>query len=138
MSEQNLPTSAVDFAPPGVVRGQPRVWLGVEGAAVLFIVTAIYRIGGYSWLLYAVLFLLPDISILGYLLGPRVGAACYNLLHNYALPIVLIALCRIMNLSPAIPLIWAAHVAFDRVFGYGLKYDQGFNFTHLSGPRKSD
>ena len=132
MSESNLPVATPPTGLPGVVVGQPRFWLGLEAAIALLLITAIYHINGYSWLLYAVVFFMPDISIFAYLLNTRTGAVCYNALHNYVLPMVLLVICHLAGLSLAIPLIWSAHVAFDRAFGYGLKYDQGFTFTHLS------
>jgi hypothetical protein len=115
----------------GTVLGQPRLWLGFEGASVLFLATAVYAINGYPWLMYLILFFAADVSIFGYLAGPRVGAICYNALHNYAFPIAALAACHIAGFSLAIPTIWIAHVAFDRMIGYGLKYDAGFTFTHL-------
>lgn len=65
--------------------------------------------------------------------GPRVGSACYNLGHILVLPLILllfaIATHRHTLMSPA--LIWLAHIFFDRLLGYGLKYPHGFKDTHL-------
>jgi hypothetical protein len=80
------------------------------------------------------LFLLPDLSMLGYLRSKRIGAIGYNLAHTYSAPALLAAGQWFLSgqLSP-LWLIWAAHIAFDRMLGYGLKESAGFGFTHL-GP----
>jgi hypothetical protein len=86
-----------------------------------------------SWWVYAILFLAPDLSFLGYLAGPRIGAVVYNSAHSYMAPVALMtagfALASPLVLS--IALIWLAHIGIDRALGYGLKYSAGFTFTHL-------
>lgn len=90
-----------------------------------------YARGGHSWALFALLFLAPDLSFAGYLAGPRAGAAAYNLLHSYVGPAGA-AVLALSNGRPAtVALIWAAHVGFDRLLGYGLKYPTAFGDTHL-------
>jgi hypothetical protein len=84
-----------------------------------------YHLLGASWSWFAALFLVPDLSFLGYLAGPRVGAVAYNAAHGLVGPAVLAAL------SPWLALIWVAHVGFDRALGYGLKYGTSFGATHL-------
>jgi hypothetical protein len=81
------------------------------------------------------LFLAPDLSFLGYLGGPRAGASAYNVLHTLAGPLLLAAAGMLLPAFVLVPLsvIWAAHIGFDRLLGYGLKYAAGFGFTHL-GP----
>ncbi|WP_304219059.1 DUF4260 family protein, partial [Phenylobacterium aquaticum] len=78
-------------------------------------------------------FLVPDLSMLGYLLGRRAGAVSYNLAHSYAGPAALGAAGIIQSqpLMTALALVWVAHVGFDRMLGYGLKYATGFKHTHL-------
>ena len=63
--------------------------------------------------------------------GPRIGAVVYNAFHSYVGPALLAAVCLLAGLSTAVPLIWAAHIGFDRALGYGLKYASGFSDTHL-------
>lgn len=113
--------------PPGAVRGLLRL----EGLAVLALCICIYAWGGHSWMLLAMLFLLPDVSFAAYLAGPRVGAIGYNLLHSYVGPAVLAGAFVAANRPPVIALVWAAHIGFDRFLGYGLKYPTGFRDTHL-------
>jgi hypothetical protein len=115
----------------GEVGGAVRLWLRLEGLAVLVLAVVLYRAAGHSWPLFAVLFLAPDVSLAGYLAGPRTGAALYNALHSHVAPLLVAALLVVMGGSVAVPLIWAAHIGFDRLLGYGLKYATGFGDTHL-------
>ncbi|MFK5073544.1 DUF4260 family protein, partial [Klebsiella pneumoniae] len=87
------------------------------------------------WPLCAALFLAPDLTMLGYLAGRRVGAALYNAGHWYGLPGAAIAwgLFGRQPQSLAIGLIWAAHIGADRALGFGLKYPDGFGHSHLAG-----
>jgi hypothetical protein len=119
----------------GAVTGAPNMILRAEGLGVLVAALWTYAVLGGSWWLFALLFLAPDLSMLGYLRGPRVGAAVYNAGHTYLGPGLLLALGlgAAWPLGTALGLIWAAHIGFDRVLGYGLKYPWGFKATHLSG-----
>jgi uncharacterized protein DUF4260 len=117
----------------GSASGGVRAVLRLEGAAALAAAAALYGHFGFSWLMFAVLFLAPDLAMLAYLAGPRVGALAYNLVHTYALPLLL-ALAGFALGSPiasALALVWIAHIGFDRMLGYGLKYASGFGDTHL-------
>ena len=116
---------------PGPAHGSVRAWLRVEGLVVFALALYLYVRGGHSWGLFALLFLVPDVSFAAYLAGPRIGAIGYNLLHSYAGPAVL-AIGMLATGRPAvIPLVWAAHIGFDRMLGYGLKYPTSFGDTHL-------
>jgi len=83
--------------------------------------------------LYAVLILAPDLFMLGYLRGPRAGAALYNLGHTWLLPGLLgiVALLAGAAAAGSIALIWFGHIGVDRLLGYGLKLPAGFQDTHL-------
>jgi hypothetical protein len=115
------------------VTGTPRVLLRLEGACVLIIAIVLYSRLAESWWLFAILFLAPDLSFLGYLAEPRLGAIAYNLLHTITGPILLALAGLFVPYEPAVAvaLIWLAHCGFDRALGYGLKYEAGFGFTHL-------
>lgn len=119
----------------GFVTGVPRSLLRIEGFSVLAAAAVGYAGLGRGWWLFALLFFSPDLSMAGYLLGRKAGAVTYNILHNYAGPLALLLVGSFWPTSPmlAIALIWAAHIGFDRALGYGLKYADGFGFTHL-GP----
>jgi hypothetical protein len=72
--------------------------------------------------------------MIGYLAGPCWGARIYNTVHTYVLPATL-TLCALLlhrNGLMTYALIWINHIGVDRALGYGLKYAQGFGFTHLS------
>src|SRR5689334_14653561 len=117
----------------GAVDGGVRTLLRTEGLVLLIAAVAIYeRIAG-SWGLFALLFLAPDLSFAGYLLGPRIGALAYNTAHSTVGPLALAAIGIALNhhLALTLALIWLAHIGFDRALGYGLKHAQGFGFTHL-------
>ncbi len=113
------------------VSGAPRAWLRLEGLAMLGLALVLYARGGHSWLLFAGLFLAPDLSFLGYLAGPRTGAWAYNLAHSYVGPALAAAAALLTGRPPVAALIWAAHIGFDRALGYGLKYPTAFGDTHL-------
>jgi Domain of unknown function (DUF4260) len=72
--------------------------------------------------------------MLAYLVGPRAGALAYNLVHTYALalPLALAGFALDSPVASALALILIAHIGFDRMLGYGLKYASGFGDTHLS------
>jgi len=113
--------------------GTIRRWLKLEGVAALVAAGVLYFILGYGWLMFAVLFLVPDLSFLGYLRDPRTGAVIYNLFHSYAFPVLTAGVGAILgdDLIIAVSLIWVAHIGFDRALGYGLKLPTGFHDTHL-------
>ena len=74
--------------------------------------------------------------IAGYLFGPRVGAWTYNIVHSYATPATVGLVCWWLQWPVGSLLIWTAHIGFDRLLGYGLKYPTAFRDTHLrmAGP----
>ena len=85
------------------------------------------------WWLFALLILVPDLSMLGYLAGSRIGAVVYNAVHVTFGPIVLTVVGLMFGDLPVlgVAMIWLAHIGIDRAIGYGLKYGKGFGFTHL-------
>jgi hypothetical protein len=115
-------------APPST-----RAWLRIEGLAV-FVTGLVLFVGlGGPWFLAIPLLLVPDASAIGYLRGPRVGAATYNLFHNWAIGLVVLGLgvwsgIGVVALAGAILI---AHVGMDRAAGYGLKLPSSFQDTHL-------
>ena len=126
------PSAALRDAPPA--RGSTvRLLLRLEGLAVAAVTAALYAHLGTSWGLFAALWLAPDLSMLGYLAGSCWGARVYNAVHAYVAPAVL-GLCGLLlhtHLVLPIALIWANHIGVDRLCGFGLKYADGFGWTHL-------
>ena len=112
---------------------RPAWLLRVEEAGLLTAAVLLYGHLHFSWLLFGVLFLAPDLFMLGYLANARTGAALYNLGHFLLIPLALFATGYSMHrpLVLAIAIIWGAHIAFDRLLGYGLKYPAHFKDTHL-------
>lgn len=119
---------AVSRAPAGVL-----LLLRLENLALAIAAVLAFRSDGGTWGLFAVLFLLPDLSMLGYLAGPPIGARFYNLAHTYVAPALFAALGWTTDhgLWLQVALIWCAHIGVDRVLGFGLKYPTGFADTHL-------
>jgi hypothetical protein len=111
----------------------PELILRLENAVIaLFCVWAYAQLGG-AWWLFVGLFLLPDLGMLGYLLGNRVGANSYNFFHTHSLPMGLFVLGVVLSSSFVMQcgLVWFFHIAFDRAVGYGLKRSTGFKHTHI-------
>jgi hypothetical protein len=118
----------------GAVTGGVRILLRLEGLGLLALCLLLYGSSGLSWTAFAVLFLSPDLSFLGYLAGPRIGALAYNLAHDTLGPLLMVIIGYSFAAHTyvlAIALIWLAHIGFDRALGYGLKYTAGFRYTHL-------
>ncbi|WP_029036720.1 DUF4260 domain-containing protein [Salinimicrobium xinjiangense] len=117
--------------------------LKLEELAMLLL--GIYGFGflPYEWWWFLVLFLAPDLGMIGYAFGNKAGAFLYNLFHHKGVAI-LIYLAGFFFLIPALQLVGIilfSHAAFDRMLGYGLKYEKGFKYTHLGPigkPEKED
>lgn len=111
----------------------PGALVRLEGAAVFFAAIALYANEGWSWLAFLALLFAPDLSMVGYLANARIGAALYDVVHFYALPVALgvIALLTDTPVGVQIAAVWIAHIGMDRALGYGLKYASGFKDTHL-------
>jgi hypothetical protein len=127
------PTGPITGEAAGAVTGGVRILLRLEGLTLFAGMVLLYAVWGGSWWVFALLFLVPDLSFAAYLAGPQTGAIVYNAAHSYLLPVALMtagfALPEPLILSFA--MIWLAHIGIDRALGYGLKYEAGFGFTHL-------
>lgn len=86
-----------------------------------------------SWWWFIGLFFVPDIGMLGYVFNAKIGAVCYNIFHHKGLAILFfLAGFYVENTTLQLAgIILFAHSAFDRMLGYGLKYERGFKYTHL-------
>jgi Domain of unknown function (DUF4260) len=125
---------AVDAMPAqGMTVGAVRAWLRLEGLAAFGAGLVLFAISGGDWLFLIPLLLLPDVSAIGFLAGPRVGTLTYNAVHNWAPGFIALAL-GLWLASPSVQLLAAiliAHVGMDRAVGYGLKLPSSFHDTHL-------
>lgn len=130
----------IEGSSSGATLGGVRIVLRLEGLVVLAAAAVAYMQLGASWGLFAMLFLLPDLSFLGYLAGSRAGAAAYNAAHSYIGPVALLAFGALgeMPLALAVGLIWCAHIGLDRALGYGLQYGSEFGATHLGRIGRAD
>ena len=110
-----------------------RLLLRLEGLAIGVAAVVLYADGDHSWWLFALLALAPDVSFAAYALGPAVGAAGYNLLHNLVFPVALgtASILWDSDWGLAVALVWLTHIGVDRLLGYGLKYPTAFKDSHL-------
>jgi len=117
----------------GFVKGGPLLILRLEGASIFMLSLIAYAHAEESWRLFAILFLVPDLSMLGYLINRNIGAVTYNAAHTLIVPAIILVLSFTLDIPLLLPfgLIWSAHIGFDRMLGYGLKYTSGFSDTHL-------
>ena len=127
MNETSAPQAA------GAVTGGVNILLRLEGLTLFLGMILLYAVWGGSWLLFAVLFLVPDLSFLAYLADAKTGAVVYNAAHSYLAPVALMTSGFAIGdpLTLSIAMIWLAHIGIDRTLGYGLKYAEGFGYTHL-------
>jgi hypothetical protein len=119
--------------PDGAVTGTPRRWLRLEGAVLLAGSLIAYPMTRQAWWLVPLTILLPDLLMIGYLGSTRLGAQLYNTAHSTLLPAAMIGLgwWQSKPLVVALGLTWLAHIGIDRLLGYGLKYGDHFQHTHL-------
>jgi Domain of unknown function (DUF4260) len=111
------------------------LWQRFEGAIIFAVGLAFFWQGNdiLPWWGSLLIFFTPDLSFLGYLLGPGTGAFLYNAVHIYAFGAAALAIGLMMPIPLLFVLgaLWLAHSGFDRMLGYGLKSPEGFSFTHL-------
>ncbi|HSZ86410.1 MAG TPA: DUF4260 domain-containing protein [Puia sp.] len=93
----------------------------------------------FAWWWFIILILIPDISMIGYLVNNKVGALCYNLVHHkgIALAIYVVGYYTHNEVLQLSGIILFGHSSMDRMMGYGLKYETGFTFTHLGAIGKN-
>ena len=105
----------------------------IEGLTIALGAAYLYQRWGGNWLLFLPLWLAIDLSIIGYLVGPKVGAYVYNIGHTLVVPLALLAVGTMVDSAviQLLSMIWFAHVGVDRALGYGLKHPDSFQHTHL-------
>ena len=115
------------------VSGTPRLILRLEGFCLLAATLWAFQVQHAGSALFAVLLFAPDLSMLGYLINPKTGAAVYNAAHTTVVygPLAVYGYLSGFSVALAVGLIGLVHVGFDRLLGYGLKYPLGFGYTHL-------
>ena len=108
------------------------------GLLLLFIAMYFHLYPG-KWVFYLAMFFVPDVSFILFLISKRLGALAYNVFHHQGILAILIIIGYLFQLDQMmrIGLIFIAHSTFDRVAGYGLKYLDNFDHTHLGWIGKS-
>ena len=114
--------------------------LKLEEAAMTAIgiyLLTIYNLHLSFWI-WIILFFSPDIGMLGYLINTKVGAVTYNLFHHKGIAIGIAAAGYYFHIDvmTAAGILLFAHSSFDRIMGYGLKYEDSFKNTHLGSLEK--
>jgi hypothetical protein len=110
-----------------------RPWLRVEGLATFAAGLAGFLFLGLPWWAFVLLLIVPDISMAGYLRGPRLGAIVYNVAHDLATGVAIAGVGLATSSVPVVAAgaILVAHSGMDRMAGYGLKLPSSFRDTHL-------
>lgn len=87
----------------------------------------------YTWWIFPACLLLPDVSMIGYVFGSKTGAAIYNIFHHKLIAVLVFVVGFWLNNSIIMlaGTILFGHSAMDRIFGYGLKFNDDFKHTHL-------
>lgn len=107
--------------------------LRLEDIAKFFLAFAASFYLDYAWWLFLAWLLAPDLGMIGYAVNNRTGAWLYNLLHHQAVAIVVGGAGLALSV-PALQLaglVLFGHSAMDRALGYGLKFEDHFQHTHL-------
>ncbi len=107
--------------------------LKIEELAQFILGIVLFSLLDFSWWWFPALILIPDIGMLGYLINSRIGAATYNIFHHkgIAIGVMLAGYYLSMPILSLAGIILFSHSAMDRMFGYGLKFADSFNNTHL-------
>ena len=107
--------------------------LKLEEAAMFSFSIVLFTQTDFAWWWYALLIFAPDIGMVGYAAGQKTGAWIYNFFHHKA--VALLFLCLGFYAGNAwielAGIILFGHSSLDRILGYGLKYLDSFQHTHL-------
>lgn len=120
------------------VTGQVRKILHVEGAMLALLAFVIVWPSLPGFWISLIVFLAPDLSMIGFLIGKKFGTVAYNIAHSTVLPILLFVWAHLFGLDTdiagdvsVVALLWLGHIGVDRALGFGLKYHSAFGHTHL-------
>ena len=114
--------------------------LKLEEAAMTAIgiyLLSVYNLNLSFWV-WIILFFTPDIGMLGYLINTRIGAFTYNVFHHKGIAVALAVTGYYFSndVLTSVGILLFAHASFDRIMGYGLKYEDSFKNTHLGSLEK--
>ena len=118
--------------------------LKLEELAQFLVCLGWLTVAQLPWWCYVLLFVGPDISMLGYLANTRVGAFAYNFFHHKGIALLIMTAAAFSDLATVfhvrtqaelgflvLGVILYGHASLDRIFGYGLKFGDNFHHTHL-------
>ncbi len=107
--------------------------LKLEETALFVLGIFLFNRLSYEWWWFLALILAPDLSMIGYVFGNKSGALFYNIFHHKGIALLIYAAGCYLSIESAqlAGIILFSHSAMDRIFGYGLKYEKGFKYTHL-------
>ena len=107
--------------------------LKLEELAMFGLSIYLFSLLGFAWWYYPALILIPDIGMIGYVVNTRLGAITYNLFHHKGLAIIVLLVGYWLTNDWLVlsGIILFGHASMDRLFGYGLKYQDDFKNTHL-------
>ena len=110
-----------------------RLILKLEELAIFLFCIFLFSRLDFAWWWFPAALLLPDLGMVGYLINSKVGAFTYNILHHrlLACAVGFYALSYENENWKLAAIILFAHISLDRLLGYGLKYDDSFQHTHL-------
>ena len=110
----------------------------LEEAAFFLLSIFLFSLLDYRWWLFPALLLLPDIGMIGYVANTKIGALIYNLVHHRSIALIIYIIGAVVHIEllQLVGIILFAHSSLDRVFEYGLKYDDDFKHTHLGTGQK--
>lgn len=128
-----MPADVGAQVPPEAGAGGMGTLVRLEEVALAVLAAYLFTALGYAWWLLAPLFLVPDVSMAGYVFGPRVGAVAYNVVHHRAVAVAVFGLGLLLRqpLVEAAGAVLLFHSSVDRALGYGLKHADSFEHTHL-------
>ncbi|WP_343696477.1 DUF4260 domain-containing protein [Flavobacterium sp.] len=107
--------------------------LKLEETALFLLGIFLFNRLNFEWWCFLVLILAPDLSMIGYTFGNKAGAFLYNVFHHKGIALLIYGLGCYLSIESVqlAGIILFSHSAMDRIFGYGLKYEKGFKYTHL-------
>lgn len=100
-----------------------KTWLKLEELTLVVLSFYLFLALGYAWWWFPILFFVPDISLVGYLVSPKAGPLIYNVIHHRALSVLLYlagSLTRLPGLQLA-GLVMFGHSSLDRALGFELQ-----------------
>ena len=114
--------------------------LKLESAGLFLLFSSVYfHLYPGTWGFYLAVFFLPDVSFALFLITKKLGTITYNIFHHQGVLVLLLFVGYFAkeDILMKVALIFLAHSTFDRVAGYGLKYSDSFDHTHLGWIGKS-